>query len=297
MKDRLILVSVMMLFGSISLFVRNIDLPSSVVSLVRAVIGSLFLFGYLKWKGNVFSAERIRENFLVISLAGGTMGFNWIFLFESYKNTTVSVATLSYYLAPIIVLVLSPALLKEKLSKGNVLAVVAAMAGLVLVVNPGGLPEHGYNHFQGILYGVIAACLYASVILINKFIKGLSGIESTLLQLATAAGILMFYIGFFEKPEISMPGPRDIILLMIVGIVYTGIAYAIYFTVVRNLQGQTIAVLSYLDPITAVVVSVTFLGEVLTPVQMVGGLLILGATYFGEGKKKTPLMRRKRIQE
>ena len=292
MKNKLILMTVMMLFGTISLLVRNIALPSSILAMVRGFIGGGFLLIYLITSKKTIDWKSVISNIKLLILAGAAMGFNWILLFEAYKNTTVSIATLSYYLAPAIVVGLSPWLLKEKLSSRKVAAVTIAMVGLVLIVNPSGLIEGTYNHVRGITYGLMAALLYATVVLTNKFFKDLSGIEATMIQLIFAAVVLLPYIVMVEKPVINGIDLKSIVLTLIVSVFYTGTLYAVYFTVVKSIQGQTIAVLSYMDPITAVLISVVFLGERMTVVQLVGGVLILGATYMGEMKKKEAPIKR-----
>jgi len=290
LKDKLILVSVMMLFGTISLLVRNIELPSSILAMIRGIVGGSFLLGFLFLKKRKISKETIKKNLPLLLLAGGAMGFNWIFLFEAYKNTTIAIATLSYYFAPAIVLALSPWLLKEKLSAKKVVAVMVAMVGLIMIVNPSGLIGGDYNHTKGITYGLMAALLYATLVLTNKFFKDLPGIEATMFQLLLGAFTLLPYVLLVEKPIIGNIDTMSIILTLIVSIVYTGVAYSIYFSVVKNIKGQTIAILSYMDPITAVFVSVLFLSEKMTGIQVVGGVLILGATYMSEMKrKKRPL--------
>lgn len=286
MKNKLILMTVMMFFGTISLLVRNIQLPSSLLAMIRGFIGGGFLFLFMVLSRRKVNWKSAKKNLILLILAGGAMGFNWILLFEAYKNTTVSIATLSYYFAPAIVVALSPWLLKENLSPRKVLAVVVAMIGLVLIVNPNGLIEGSYNHVRGITYGLMAALLYATVVLTNKFFKDISGMEATMIQLVIAAAILLPYILVIEKPIVGQLDLMSILLTLVVSVFYTGILYAIYFTVVKSIEGQTIAVLSYMDPITAVLVSVVFLGEKMTGVQIVGGVLILGATYLGEMKKK-----------
>jgi drug/metabolite transporter (DMT)-like permease len=216
-------------------------------------------------------------------ISGAAIGFNWIFLFQAYKYTTVSNATLSYYFAPIFVMILAPFVLKEKLTAGKVSCIIMAMVGLFLVVNIGGGDDGGsYNHPLGILYGLLAAAFYASIIFMNKFIKNLSGFETTLIQLITAAIVLFPYV--LMKGDLSFSGIKSstIVLILIVGIVHTGIAYFLYFTSFKELKGQTIAVLSYIDPISAVVFAAIFLRESMSPIQIIGGILILGSTFISE---------------
>ncbi|WP_096273447.1 DMT family transporter [Paucisalibacillus globulus] len=275
---------VMLIFGSLGLFVKNIDLSSSEIALFRGAIGSVFLIGasfFIKQKVNVKLISK--RNMTLLILSGAAMGFNWIFLFEAYRYTTIPNATLSYYFAPIFVLVLAPFLLKEKWTTKKAISIVFAFIGLYLVIKPGAVDlTDVYNHPVGIGYGLLAAGLYASVILINKFIRNLSDFETTIMQLSIATIVMFPYVILTQEMNYSGIDIQSIILIAIFGIVHTGIAYLLYFSSMKKLKGQTIAVLSYIDPISAVVFAALFLSENMTAVQMLGGALILGSTMLSE---------------
>lgn len=275
------LIIVMLIFGSIGLFVRNIDLSSGMIALARGIIGSIFLFvtGYItKQKA---SWKMIKFNLLPLIVSGAAMGVNWIFLFQAYKYTTISKATLCYYFAPVIVMFLSPFILKEKLNAVKIMCITGAMVGMFLIVGIGS-GEAEKNQLLGIGYGLAAAVLYASVVITNKFIKNLSGMKSAMVQLAAAALVLVPYILATEKMRLTELGFKSVILLLTVGIIHTGIAYLLYFSAIQKLKGQTIAVFSYIDPISAIVMSSVFLGEKMTIIQLLGGILILGTTFINE---------------
>lgn len=289
LKSKLMNLSAMLIFGTIAIFVRNIELTSKEIAVLRGIIGSLFLLIVILFSKEKTSFSAIKKNLPILVLSGLGVGANWIFLFEAYKYTTVSIATLSYYCAPIFVTIMAPIILKEKISLMKFLCVCTAMIGMLCIVgtNKGSIGE-GYNHFLGITYGLAAAVGYASVILMNKFIKGLKGVETTLTQLIFASILLLPYVmitsgfGFSKMTGISWG------YMIFLGIVHTGFAYALYFSSLKELKGQTIAVLSYIDPITAVLISALFLGEQLTIFQIIGGILILGSTFISEtqGKKE-----------
>lgn len=286
MSEKFRLVTAMLIFGSIGVFVKNINLSSSEIAFIRGVIGSAFLICLSFLIHQKLSFKAIKENALLLILSGAGIGLNWIFLFESYKYTTISNATLSYYFAPIFVMILAPFVLKEKLTPLKVGCILTAMIGLFLIVNTGGSNSSTlYNHKVGILYGLLAAALYASVILMNKFIRNLSGYETTLVQLLVAALVLLPYILMKEHMSFTGLNSRSILFLILLGVIHTGIAYFLYFTAVKELKGQTIAVLSYIDPISAVIIAAIFLGESMGPVQMVGGALILSSTFLSERLK------------
>ena len=209
------------------------------------------------------------------------MGFNWILLFEAYKYTTVSVATLSYYFAPVIVTVVCPFLFKEKMGAKQWICFIMSTLGIVLITGIGDFSSSS-SHFKGILFGLGAACLYATVILLNKFIKGVEGIHRTFLQFLSAIAVLVPYVLMTSGITLGGLDGKGIVNLLIVGIVHTGITYCLYFSSLKELPGQKAAILSYIDPLVAVVISVAVLGESITALQLLGGFLILGFTLWNE---------------
>lgn len=289
LRSKLMNLSAMLIFGTIAIFVRNIELTSKEIAVLRGVIGSIFLLGVMLFSKEKTSFSAIKKNLPILVLSGLGVGANWIFLFEAYKYTTVSIATLSYYCAPIFVTIMAPIILKEKISLIKFLCVCTAMVGMLCIVgtNKGSIGE-GYNHFLGIIYGLTAAVGYASVILMNKFIKGLKGVETTVTQLVFASILLLPYVMVTSGFDFSKMTGISWGYMIFLGVVHTGFAYALYFSSLKELKGQTIAVLSYIDPITAVLISALFLGEQLTIFQIIGGALILGSTFISEtqGKKE-----------
>ncbi|WP_251551060.1 DMT family transporter [Neobacillus muris] len=283
MRGKMRLIVTMLIFGSIGLFVKKIDLTSSEIAFLRGIIGSLFLLIASLLVKHKPSVKALKENAVLLLVSGAAIGLNWIFLFESYRFTTISNATISYYFAPVFVMILAPWVLKEKLTAGKIVCILMAMIGLFLIVNPGsGGTDGSASHTLGIFYGLLAAALYASVILMNKFMKNLSGFEITLVQLMAASLVLLPYISW--KGQLSFAGlnATSIIFILILGIIHTGLAYFLYFTSIRKLKGQTIAVLSYIDPISAVIFAAIFLNESMTWMQMIGGILVLGSTFASE---------------
>ncbi|AGK53975.1 DMT family transporter [Bacillus sp. 1NLA3E] len=283
MRGQAKLITAMLIFGSIGVFVKNINLSSSEIALLRGVIGSIFLFCASFFVKKKISFKAVKENIVLLILSGAAIGFNWIFLFEAYGYTTIANATVSYYFAPIFVVVFAPLVLKEKLTQVKVGSIIVAMIGLFLVVNNGGSVSNGsYNHRVGILYGLLAAGLYASVILMNKFIRNLSGYETTLIQLMMASFVLFPYVYIKGHMDLSGLDPKTMMLILILGIIHTGMAYFLYFGAIKELKGQTIAVLSYIDPISAVIIAAIFLRENMNGIQIVGGVLILTSTFLSE---------------
>ena len=280
-KYKIGLITAMLIWGSIGIFVKYIDFTSTEIAIARAIVGSIFLIVFSIVSKENLSKEKIKSNLLVLICCGICLCFNWIFLFQAYHYTTISTATICYYLAPIIVMFISPFILKEKLTFIKVSCIIAAMIGMLCIV---GIDKNsiGTNNIIGILYGLSAACFYAGVVILNKFLKDISGRDSSIVQLSVAAIFLLPYVIFTEKINLVGISSRSIILLLIVGIVHTGIAYLLYFTVIQKLESQTVAIYSYIDPISAIIMSSIILNENMTLLQVAGGILILGSTFISE---------------
>jgi len=280
-KARFMFILSMVIFGTISLCVRSIALPSSEVALFRAVLASILITCYLISTKQKLVVSHDPKQLALLLFSGAAMGFNWILLFEAYKYTTVSIATLSYYFAPVIVTVVSPILFQEKMGKKQWLCFLMSTLGIVLITGIGDLGQ-GSSHLVGILLGLGAAVLYATVILINKFIKDVEGIHRTLLQFVSAMIVLFPYVLITNGITVHTLDTTGWIYLLIVGFIHTGITYCMYFTSLKELTGQQVALLSYIDPLVAVMLSVTVLQESITWLQALGGLLILSFTLYNE---------------
>ena len=281
LSARMMLVISMTVFGTIGLFVRNINLPSGEIALYRAVLAALLIGIFLLITKQKISFAKIKKELPLLILSGVAMGFNWILLFEAYKYTTVSVATLSYYFAPVIVTIACPILFKEKMGLKQWLCFVMSTVGIVLITGIGDLSQ-GSSHIKGILFGLGAASLYATVILLNKFIKNVDGIHRTFLQFLSAIVVLVPYVLLTDGVNIHKLDSKGWIFLLAVGLIHTGVTYCLYFSSLKELPGQKAAILSYIDPLVAVLVSVVVLKETMTVMQVIGGLLILGFTLWNE---------------
>ena len=280
-RARFFLTLSMVSFGTLAPFVRNISVSSGELALYRAVLAAILIGTFLLITKQKTSFRALGKELYLLLFSGVAMGFNWILLFEAYKYTTVAIATLSYYFAPVIVTLVCPLLFHEKLSKKQILCFVMSTLGLSLVIGITNLGRGG-NDLRGIAFGLGAAVLYATVILMNKFIKGVTGIHRTLLQFLAAILVLIPYVLFTGGVHLGNLDVTGWICLLIVGLVHTGITYCLYFTSLKELSGQEAAILSYMDPLVAVVIGVLVLKEPLSWQQLVGGLLILGFTLLNE---------------
>ncbi len=281
MHAKLKIIISMAIFGTVSIFVRKISLSSGEIALSRAVIATIVILVYKALLRKELSISDIKKDIPILFISGVALGFNWILLFQAYKYTSVSIATLSYYFAPVIVMVLSPILFKEKMTVKQIICFVMSTIGLTMVIGIGGLDKSSAN-LIGIGFGLGAAVLYATVVLLNKFVRNVTGIDKTLIQFLAAIIVLIPYVLATTGVYIGSLDIIGIISVLILGIVHTGICYCMYFSSLKDLKGQEASILSYIDPLVAIILSVTILNEPISFMQLIGGMLILGFTLLNE---------------
>lgn len=279
---KLKLIGSMLIWGSLGLFIRGIDLPSSVIANFRGLLGATFLLLVMLLGKLPFNGRAVKRNALYLAMSGLMLGFNWILLFEAYRYTTIAVATLCYYLAPIIVVAVSPLVFKERLGLFRILCVLAALIGMVFVSGAaeGGLPAPGQA--KGIALALGAALLYAAIVISNKKMQGISGLERTVVQLGISALVLLPYNLFTVQGPLPSPELPALLLLLAVGIIHTGLAYYLYFGCMEELPSQTVAILAYVDPVTAVLLSALALKEPMSAGMWLGAALVISAAVLLE---------------
>ena len=295
----LMLASSMLIFGTIGLFRRYIPLSSGLLAFSRGILGALFLGLFLIIRrlseqrcktgndGDIQESRTpacelpLRILFLLI-LSGALIGVNWILLFEAYNYTTVATATLCYYMQPTIVILLSPLFFHERLTAKKLVCAFLAVLGMFLVSGAAGEGIPQGDAFRGILCGLGAAILYASVVIMNKCIRNIDSYLKTILQLASASVCLLPYLAVTGQLSYVKLDSFSLLMLLVVGIVHTGIAYTLYFGSTDGLRAQTIALFSYIDPVSALFISVLFLHEPMGAAGLAGAVLILGAAFAAE---------------
>ena len=275
----------MAIFGTVGIFVRFIPMASAAIAFCRGVLGCVFLLILMALTGKKPNLSDMKRNGWILAISGAAIGINWILLFEAYRYTTVAIATICYYLAPAFVTLGSP-LVGEKLSGKKLGCIGVAMIGMVFV--SGVLQGNQQSSLLGVVLGVGAAVFYASVILMNKKLSPIGAYDKTLCQLGAASLVVIPYILIVGGMNFGEMTAFSWVMLSILGIVHTGIAYALYFGGIKDVNAQTAAILSYLDPVLSILLSALILREKLDAFSVVGAVLILGSALYSElpGRKK-----------
>ena len=278
------LCSSMAIFGTIGIFVKYLTLPSGFLVFLRASIGFLFLLPFVIFRKNKNTLASIKANLLPLILSGAALGANWVLLFEAYRYTDVSIATLCYYLAPVFIVLFSPIVLRERLTAQKLISVGVALVGMIFI--SGIFSGVDSANPLGIIFGVMAAALYATVVFINKRIKNVDAYDKTAFQFGISLIITLPYSLFTEKLSSDMFDLRSIILILTVGIIHTGVAYILYFSSLKDVKAHTAAIFSYIDPILALILSFLILKESLGVFEAIGAILVLSGAFLSEIKLK-----------
>ncbi|MBR2987588.1 MAG: EamA family transporter [Clostridia bacterium] len=272
----------LLLFGSNGIVASLIHLSSYEIVLLRTLIGSLLLIAifFIAREKLTFYKHKTQSVFLAIS--GIAMGTSWIFLYEAYDEIGVSLASLAYYCGPVIVMMLSPLLFGEKLTKIKVCSFLVVLVGIFLV--NGTAFENGVSVW-GLACGLLSAVCYSLMVMFNKKAKDITGLENAMLQLFVAFLTVAIFVGIKQGYRMEID-TRSILPILVLGLLNTGIGCYFYFSSIRKLPVQTVAICGYLEPLSAVVFSVIFLNETMLPLQIVGAVLIIGGAILGEYRKR-----------
>lgn len=268
----------LLLFGSNGIVASFIDLSSYEIVLLRTLIGSLLLIAIFFLTREKLTFYKYKRQFACLALSGVAMGASWVFLYEAYSQIGVSLASLTYYCGPVIVMMLSPILFKEKLTKTKVISFVAVLIGIFLV---NGTAFNNDKNMWGIFCGLMSALCYSFMVIFNKKAKNITGLENSMLQLFISFITVAIFVLIKQGYNIQIP-QSSIIPILILGLINTGIGCYFYFSSIGRLPVQTVAICGYLEPLSAVIFSVIFLKEIILPIQVIGAILIIGGAIYGE---------------
>ncbi len=274
---------VMIIWGSIGVFTRVIPLSALSLAFLRALIALPVLFFVMKAKKSALVKNW--SDYIPYIISGVLLGLGWLTLFYGFKHTSISSAVIIYNMCPVYVILTAPIVLKETISKGQVVVILTAFVGLILIV--------GFNLLEGVglmgmLLSAVSGMIYAAIVLINRKIKNrIDNQTATFVQILAAMLVLLPFVGFSGNllDIVNLDG-KTLVFVLLLGVLHTGVAYTLFFSVYEHLKSVEIVSYSYLEPLFGVLFSVIFVGEQLTGIQILGGVFILGSTFIGERFKK-----------
>lgn len=278
-KTELKFLAAIAIFGSIGLFLEFIGLPRGIVAFGRSLFGTLFVLAVVLLRGKKPDKEAIRKNLRWLILSGMSLGFNWIFLFTAYEVSSLALGILCNYLAPVLVVLIAPILWKDKLTLPKMLCVGAAFVGIVFV---SGLPDGGAVNVEGIVMGLLSAVTFVFIVVFNRKLDGVTAFDKAVVQLAVATVTIFPYALFESVTKEFTVDPVSVLLVVVLGFFHTGVAYCFYFDALGKISTQAFAVIGYLEPVMAVLISAFLLGTPMTVFGWIGAVLIIGAALVGE---------------
>ncbi|KAF5087907.1 DMT family transporter [Acetobacterium wieringae] len=270
----------LLLFGTNGIVASFISLSSYEIVFLRTLIGSLLLVILFKRSDQKFDLNQNRLHLFYLVISGIAMGTSWMFLYEAYQQIGVSIASLAYYCGPVIVMMLSPLLFEERFTRPKVIGFVVVLCG-ILLINIQAISDGKTT--WGLFCGGMSAIMYALMVIFNKKAVSITGMRNATLQLLLSFLTVALFVGLRQGFLIDVT-PANWPFILILGLLNTGIGCYLYFSSIDHLPVQSVAILGYLEPLSAVFFSVLFLGEILEPIQMLGAILVIGGAIFAEGR-------------
>jgi len=287
--NRIKLVLVMIIWGSLGVFTRSIPLSALSLAFLRALIALPFLFGVMKMQ----KADKVEWYLLKPYLISGVLlGFGWLTLFYGFKHTSISSAVIIYNMCPVYVMIAAPLLLKETISRIQIAVIFSSFLGLCLIVGHNLLEGYGY---MGMALSAVSGMLYAAIVLINRSITcRVDNQTATFVQIFTAMIVLLPFV-LIDGNILTVVNldAMAAIYTILLGILHTSVAYTIFFSLSAYMKSVEIVSYSYLEPLFGILFSVIVVGEKLTILQIIGGVFILGSTYIGEMLKGRKISKEK----
>ncbi|MCR5177528.1 MAG: DMT family transporter [Lachnospiraceae bacterium] len=272
-------ITAVVLYGTIGMLLRSVDYPSEIVALCRGTIGSVFIILFLRTRHRGLDFDAIRRNILWLVLSGICLGSNWIFLFAAYTHTTVAIASLCNYMAPVMVILVAPVLIREPLNKRKLPCIAVALLGIILV---SGVWNGAVGNMLGVVMGLAAAVCFVFIVVCNRKLKDISAYDRSVIQLAISALTILPYVIVRNRGAVMTWDTKSVLIILMLGLVHTGVAYCLYFSGLGSLPVQTVAILGYLEPVVSVLCSALLLREPLGLAGWAGAVLILGAAVVSE---------------
>jgi len=274
LKGAIFVIAATLIFGLMGIFVRSLDMPSQVIVFFSFLTPAVVLFFFFLLNGKPLIVAK--RYIWIVAALGAFNILNNFFYFQAYVNTTISNAVLTHYTAPIFVALLAPFILKEKIEKITINALLLSMVGLIFITYSNKFSFYTKD-FIGIAYGTASGIMYALVIVIVKYLsKYLSIYAINTYQSFTGALILLPFVLKAGFPNT----PNSLFLLILFGLVFGVIATLLYFAGVKRIKSQHVGILAYTEPIAATIYALIFFFEIPSLNTIIGGVLILFSGYL-----------------
>lgn len=262
-----------LLFGLAGLFAKWVDQPAIIIVLGRVFFASIFLAVLLLVRKEKIRLNK-RRDYVYLALMGVVLAIHWGTFFQAIQVSTVAIGLLTFSTFPVFVTFMEPYFFNEKIRRVDVIVALVTFTGVALVIPS---LELGNNMTQGAIWGVISGFTFAILSILNrKYVADYSSWVIAFYQDATAVFVLIPFL-FIIQPSFTA---HDILLLGLLGVVFTGIAHSLFIGGLAHVKAQTASIIASLEPVYGIITAVIFLGEIPTLKVVMGGVIILGATFY-----------------
>lgn len=268
-----------LLFGITGIFGKLITLPSIIIVLGRVIFSSLSLFIFLKFTKQNLKLKNKKDYFYLVFM-GIILAIHWTTFYQSIKLSTVATALLTFSTFPVFVTFLEPCFFKEKLKFSDTVTALVSFTGIIFII-----PSFDFKDSMtlGAVFGIISGFTYAVLSVFNrKYVKNYSGsVIAFYEQSITGLVLLPFY--FIAKPVMSL---NNILLLILLGVVFTAVSHTLFITGLKNIKTQTAGIITTLEPLYGIICAVFIIHEIPSPKTILGGFIILGTVLYSTLKSK-----------
>lgn len=271
-------------WGLISILVREVHLPALTLVFWRVALGAVAVGIGLALAGRRSALRPPPRSVLAL---GVLLAVHWAFYFASIRATSVASANLVTYANPILIALLAPAFIGERVPPVSVLALVASVIGIVVIGVFGPTSGTGAVQAWGMLLATLAAVSYAFLILgIKRWAGDVDPAQAALWQCVAAAVVLS---PAAVTSAYGALGVREIAYVVLLGVVLTGASALVYLSALRTVSATSAGILAYMEPVSAALLAVALLGEQLTWAVVLGGALIVaGGTAVVVASRNAP---------
>lgn len=267
------------LFGLSGLFGKLFSLPPMVIVFGRVFFSSIFLLTIMLYLKKDIKLKQQKHYFYLV-IMGVILAIHWSTFFKAIQLSTVAIGLLTFSTFPVFLTFLEPYFFKEKIKLSDIIIAIVTFLGVLLVIPKF---ELGSNLTQGVFWGILSGFTYAILSMLNrKYVKEYSSLVIAFYEQFVATIVLIPFL-FLQKPIFNF---RDIILLIILGTVFTGISHLLFINGLKNIKTQTAGIISTLEPVYGIIFAIFLLGEIPTLREILGGTIILATVLYSTIKSK-----------
>lgn len=260
------------LWGLSGVFVKFANLPSTTLAFFRTAVPAILLLSYFLIRRENFKSDGSKILLLGISFL---FAVKTLIVILGFQYAPINIGVIMLYTWPIFGSLFSVLILKEKIVQRNKLLLLTAFLGVIVIfINQDFSWEN--KIFLGAICMLISAVLHALVIVLLKKQPNLSKNKTVFYQNIMGAILFLPFL-FINQETISL---FQFGMSFSYGL-FTGlIGFLLLFSALKSVQTSTGLHLTYIEVISAIIFSIILFSETFSWNIIIGGVLIIGSTFF-----------------